>query len=198
MQLALSIITSIAAIIALFISVWQIFISNKHALFERRLAVYLKIRRLIELCNENKKFKESYIKDKNEPLYAINMLYIAMTNNIFLESAQTIIENILVSEHQRIYLMKMEEFSSLSTEVTLIFPKKISINVAKFILNYKEMLVSMYKYIVCLNSLEKEADETSKPIRSNSLENRCRKDTIDKIIMLFNDYNKIANNLENN
>ena len=54
----LSVITAIAAIVALFLSVRQIQLSNKQQLFERRLNAYIITNGLIELYKKNKVFLE--------------------------------------------------------------------------------------------------------------------------------------------
>ena len=48
-----TIITTIATIVALFLSVRQIKLSNKQLLFERRLKIYLLAVSFISLCKEH-------------------------------------------------------------------------------------------------------------------------------------------------
>lgn len=48
-----TVMTSIAAFIALYLSVRQIKLGNKQQLFDRRLKVYMLVNSIISLCKEN-------------------------------------------------------------------------------------------------------------------------------------------------
>ncbi|MBR2874224.1 MAG: hypothetical protein IKC00_00185 [Clostridia bacterium] len=174
-QIIVSVVTAIAAIVALVISVIQISKSNKQSLFERRLNAYLKIRWLKALCDENNSFNENYLKEAKEGPVLVLDNFSCMTNNSYLEEIQPVINHVLELEWQRKYLFKIEELRSLCEEVRLIFPENIGYSLADFIFYYEEMLVSMYKYQIALNHLEKESKELNRPLPTDdSLENNCR------------------------
>lgn len=174
-QIIVSVVTAIAAIVALVISVIQISKSNKQSLFERRLNAYLKIRWLKALCDENNSFNENYLKEAKEGPVLVLDIFSCMTNNSYLEEIQPVINHVLELEWQRKYLLKIEELRSLCEEVRLIFPENIGYSLADFIFYYEEMLVSMYKYQIALNHLEKESKELNRPLPTDdSLENNCR------------------------
>ncbi|MBR2870302.1 MAG: hypothetical protein IKB98_02830 [Clostridia bacterium] len=175
-QIIVSVVTAFAAIVALVISIIQISKSNKQSLFERRLNAYLKIRWLKSLCDENNSLKENYLKEAKEgPILVLDMLFSCMTNNSYLEEIQPVINHVLEPEWQRKYLFKIEELRSLCEEVRLIFPENIGYSLADFIFYYEETLVSMYKYQIALNHLEKECKELNRPLPTDdSLENNCR------------------------
>ena len=174
-QIIVSVVTAIAAIVALVISVIQISKSNKQSLFERRLNAYLKIRWLKALCDENNSFNENYLKEAKEGPVLVLDIFSCMTNNSYLEEIQPVINHVLEPEWQRKYLFKIEELRSLCEEVRLIFPENFGYSLADFIFYYEEMLVSMYKYQIALNHLEKESKELNRPLPTDdSLENNCR------------------------
>ena len=85
----LSLITGLTAVIALVLTLMQIRLSNKQSLFERRLECYLKIDGLMQLYKENQKLLETERKD--EPLFAVDLEFLWLTNNTYLEEIQGII-----------------------------------------------------------------------------------------------------------
>ena len=189
----LAIVTGAAAVIALIISIVQITTSNKQALFERRLKAFLTIKWMKQLCDENASLKETVLKDKNEPMFSIDLFFVYMTNSSDLEVLQTVVGHVLESEYQRKYLLKIEELRSLCEEVRLIFPESIGYQLADFVYYYEEMLVAMYKYQVAIKSISKELDNKPFP-KDNSLENRQRKDAIRLIEGTFLLSEKLYNN----
>lgn len=60
----LALITAVAAIIALFLSIWQTKISNKQQLFDRRLNRFLIAKSLLSLYKENKLLLERKREDE--------------------------------------------------------------------------------------------------------------------------------------
>lgn len=177
LNLVFSIVASIIAVIAVFISVIQIKKSNKQALFERRLKAYLTVKWMKALCDEHESISKTYLEEARKgPLLSIDLLFVWMTNCSALEEIQPVIHHILEGEFQRKYLLKMEDLRNLCEEVRLIFPENIGYKLADFIFYYEEMLVSIYKYQIAINGIEKECKENTKPLSSdNQLENSQRK-----------------------
>ncbi len=173
----LAIVTGAAAVIALIISIIQITTSNKQALFERRLKAFLTIKWMKQLCDENTSLKETFLKDKDEPMLSIDLFFVYMTNSSDLEVLQTVVGHVLESEYQRKYLLKIEELRSLCEEVRLIFPESIGYQLADFVYYYEEMLVAMYEYQVAIKSIRKESEKKPFPV-NNSVEVRQRKSMI--------------------
>ena len=64
-----TVMTSVAAVVAIGVSVHQIRLSNKQQLFERRLKAYMMANSIISLCKENYVFLSE--KRKAEPQFAI-------------------------------------------------------------------------------------------------------------------------------
>lgn len=52
-NLLCSIITALVAIVALFLSFYQITLSNKQNLFDRRLKAYMLVNGLVSICKDN-------------------------------------------------------------------------------------------------------------------------------------------------
>ena len=146
------IVSIVPAFIALFISIYQITVSNKHALFDRRIKAYSIITRLSSLCNNNK-----YILNNIDENIEVEFPYIVMTNTTFLEDIQDVINHPLENDWQRKYIIKMEQLISLCDEVRLIFPNSIGYPLADFIYYYEEMIVSMYKFQCAIHSVSKQS-----------------------------------------
>lgn len=78
----LSIVTVVAAVIALMQTKQQIKLSNKQHLFDKRVEQYLIAKGLIQLYENNDTilvFKE------NEPILSIDFIFMQMTNNTYME-----------------------------------------------------------------------------------------------------------------
>ena len=186
--LIFSITTAITAVVALFISIFQIKNSNKQSLFERRLKSFLIIKWMKTLCDEHSSIAKKYIKQaETELLLSIDLLFIWMTNCTYLEEAGPAIKDTVDNnETHRKYLLKMEELRNLCEEVRFIFPKSISFELADFIFYYQEMLVYIYKYKVCLDSLRQECRDLNVLLKNNDeFENKIRKQVAKSIAYAF-------------
>jgi len=182
-SIVLSVITAVTAVAAIVISITQISKSNKQSMFDRRIKIFLTVIGMKSLCEEHSSICEAYINDSKEgPLYAVDSLYLWMTNSSFLEEIQPVISHALETEWRRKYLLKMEELRNMCEETRLIFPDSMGRSLADFILSYEEMLVSIYKYQVAKNSISRECQDAKKPFpRDSELENRCRSVLIESI-----------------
>lgn len=112
-------ITAIAAIIALGISIYQIRLSNKQHLFDRRLNAYFIANGLFSLYSECKVFLKTI--DKEEVLYAIEYFFIPLTNNSYLEKQAYAIQHPLEEPYHQEFFKKREELRKLAMEMQLIF-----------------------------------------------------------------------------
>ena len=130
----LSLITGLTAVIALVLTLIQIRLSNKQSLFERRLECYLKIDGLMQLYKENQKLLESERKD--EPIFAVDLEFLWLTNNTYLEEASEAIKKPLKNPGHKKFLLKREELKKLSTEVELIFKGRAAKTISCFISDY--------------------------------------------------------------
>ena len=172
-----SIITAIVAIIALFLSLRQIQLSNKQQLFERRLNAYIITNGLIELYIENKVFFEQ--KRENSPQLTINMEFVWLTNNSYMKQAANAIEHPLEKPYHQEFLTKREQLRTLAKEIELIFNGKEAINYAEFVSCYERTLVKMYQYQIVLNNIDKENEKhpmLTEAFRSSAVERKERED----------------------
>ena len=127
----LSLITGLTAVIALVLTLMQIRLSNKQSLFERRLECYLKIDGLMQLYKENQKLLETERKD--EPLFAVDLEFLWLTNNTYLEEASEAIKKPLENPEHKKFLVKREELKKLSAEAELIFKGRSAKTISCFI-----------------------------------------------------------------
>ena len=181
-------VTGFAAVVALCISIYSIMQSNKHALFERRLNAYLKVKWLAKLCDQNKEYYLSYYTpDKcNEPDHTVDLLFIYMTNCAFLEEVQISIENQFDVLEKKKYLLKIEELRNLCEEVQLIFPDNLGHALADFVFYYHEMLSSIYKYKLYVDKIGLQCQKENNPFpKNNQYEIGYRKEMVKLISGTF-------------
>lgn len=152
-----SAITGTTAIIALILTFIQIRLSNKQSLFERRLECYLKIDGLMQLYKENQKSLEAERKD--EPLFAVDLEFLWLTNNTYLEEASEAIKKPLENPGHKKFLIKREELKKLSTEVALIFKGRSAKTISYFISDYEQLLFKMYQYQILLNNMQNYSEQ---------------------------------------
>ena len=149
--------TAITAIIALVMTGYQIRLSNKQHLFERRLRDFMIISGLISLCKENQKFL--VCKREDRPQFAMDLEFLWLTNNSFREGQVEAIRHPLEQPYHKEFLKKCEELRTLSTEISLIFRGKEAEFVSNFVLCYEQAIFEIYKYQIMLNNINKENDK---------------------------------------
>lgn len=183
MSLIFSIITAITAITAIFIAVFQNLKSNKIALFERRLKVYLNVKWMKSLCEENKELCKSILEDAEKGvILTLDLLFVWMTNISYLEDIQGTMSHVLESEYQKSFLKKIEDLKNMCEESKLIFTSNIGYPLADFIFCYVEMLKSMYRYQIVMMHLQKDSIRDKKSIPENDKnENRVRAEVINYV-----------------
>ncbi len=150
-----SVLSAIAAVVALVISVVQIRMSNRQQLFARRLSVWTKARGLMELCKDNRRFLEE---KADGPDFSNDLLFQWLTNNSFLCDVGSAMGHTLEQEWQRPFLAKLEELKGLSFEAEMVFRGAPAAALSEFISSYGSLLMSMYQYQITLRYLQ----ETSK------------------------------------
>lgn len=153
----LSLITGLVAVIALVLTFIQIRLSNKQSLFNRRLECYVKIDGLMELYKENQKLLEKDRKD--EPVFAVDLEFLCLTNNTYLEEISEAIKNPLENPGQKKLLTKLEELKKLASEVDMIFKGTKKSDISFFILSYEQLLFKMYQYKILLDGLHKYSEQ---------------------------------------
>lgn len=141
-------VTAFAAVAALFISVNQMRLSNQQKLFDRRLKVWLLVERLLaayETCRH-------LIEQPDEPLGDVSTLYQWLTNTSDLHGISSATSSALESTTQLELHLKLDELHSSAREANIIFAE-VGLSIELFIENYKDLLFSLYKYQIQLNTM---------------------------------------------
>jgi hypothetical protein len=182
--------SAIAAVIALIITVWQAKLSNKQALFDRRVKVYIDSMSFIEMYKENEKSIIKSIRQK-EPFFTIDFDMASLTNNSYLENLMLGFSTPLGDSHKE-FLVKIEEIKKLALEIDLLFGKKYSIFLSEFILNYQKLLFNMYQYNIHFEKVKKYAEEYNKSLEE-SVSHLKEEETR---TILINSYAKLKNSYD--
>lgn len=153
----LALITAAAAIIALFLSIWQTKISNEQQLFDRRLNGYLIAKSLLSLYKENKRLLER--KREDDLQWSVDQEFIWLTNNTYLEETAKAIKQPLTAPYHQSFLKKCGELKTLAIEIRLIFKGKESVLLAEFVSCYEQMLKAIYSYASFVNNIRKENEQ---------------------------------------
>lgn len=206
LNIVLSTVVAITAIFALFQTHRQIKLSNKQFLFNRRLDKYLLAKSLIELYKDNINLLD-YKDNKDDEAIIVDFQFTNLTNIEYLKDITCIISDPKNNEYKTNFLIKIEELKKLSTEIKFIFPNKGSQYLSKFIFNYQNILMELYKYQVLLDdmindNIPRKQKPSYKELQKGHGELTHRKRLYDAIDNLNNSYdelveNKTINKIEN-
>lgn len=191
-ELLLSVITVAGTIIALVQTRQQMRLSNKQALFKKRLNTYMFVKGLMELCNSNKAHFREYRDDVR--LSSNTIIFCFLTNNSYLKELGDAINNSSDDNYRVKLLKKLEEIKSTATRIELIFRGKKRFFCSEFVSDYGEVLWRMYQYQIVCDKIEEEGHK-----RKLELENLCgiyrepnyRKDVYDAMNKLVESYYKL-------
>lgn len=145
----LSVITVLAAVIALFQSHKQVKISNRQALLDRRINKFLLFKDLLANYSNSITLLEESILSQD-----VEFPFIYLTNCSSLEMIANVMKNPLSHEEKNLFLTKCEELEKSAIEVELIFKSSVSKYMAEFIIVYKKLLQVMYRQQIALNGLK--------------------------------------------
>ena len=145
----LSVITVLAAVIALFQSHKQVKISNRQALLDRRINKFLLFKDLLANYSNSITLLEESILSQD-----VEFPFIYLTNCSSLEMIANVMKNPLSHEGKNLFLTKCEELGKSAIEVELIFKSSVSKYMAEFIIVYKKLLQAMHRQQIALNGLK--------------------------------------------
>ena len=145
----LSVITVLAAVIALFQSHKQVKISNRQALLDRRINKFLLFKDLLANYSNSITLLEESILSQD-----VEFPFIYLTNCSSLEMIANVMKNPLSHEEKNLFLTKCEELEKSAIEVELIFKSSVSKYMAEFIIVYKKLLQAMHRQLIALNGLK--------------------------------------------
>lgn len=149
-----TVMTSIVAFIAIYLSVRQMQISNKQQLFDRRLKAYMLVNGIISLCKKN----YMWLSEKREakPQLANDLVFMWLTNNTYMESQDKAIQQPLEQPFHNEFLKKLEELRSMAMEFELIFKGDIALQYSNFLRDYEKTLAVMYQYQIIIKKINEE------------------------------------------
>ena len=119
-----SVVTAIVAIIALMQTSQHIKLSNKQHLFDKRIENYLIATGLIQLYRSN---CMNFNNEKDEPIFAVDLEFTWLTNNIYLEPITSAIENPLKEPSHKELLIKLENLKDVDAKIKFLFSGKASL-----------------------------------------------------------------------
>lgn len=152
-----TVMTSVAAVVAIGVSVHQIRLSNKQQLFERRLKAYMMANSIISLCKENYVFLSE--KRKAEPQFANDLVFVWLTNNTYMEGQAEAIEHHLEQPFHKELLKKREELRNMAMEFEFIFKGNVASLYGNFLRDYENALAVMYQYEIIIRKMKEENEK---------------------------------------
>ena len=152
-----TVMTSVAAVIAICVSVHQIQLSNKQQLFDRRLKAYMMANSIISLCKENYDFLSE--KRKAEPQFANDLVFVWLTNNTYMEGQAEAIEHPLEQPFHKELLKKREELRNMAMEFEFIFKGNVASLYGNFLRDYENALAVMYQYEIIIRKMKEENEK---------------------------------------
>lgn len=143
---------------------YQIELNIKQSLFERRLSSW-KIIKVLYLSVQTKRWSGANVNMEN-PIF----LYFDLTNNFYLEGIQEALGVLDISNRewrtdpsiQNNFLKKLSELELLSDEITLLFSGEEVIQISQFISGFKNMLDSLRKHQMILDSIQSDSEKMMK------------------------------------
>lgn len=152
-----TVMTSVAAVVAIGVSVHQIRLSNKQQLFERRLKAYMMANSIISLCKENYVFLSE--KRKAQPQFANDLVFVWLTNNTYIEGQAEAIEHPLEQPFHKELLKKREELRNMAMEFEFIFKGNVASLYGNFLRDYENALAVMYQYEIIIRKMKEENEK---------------------------------------
>lgn len=152
-----TVMTSVAAVVAIGVSVHQIRLSNKQQLFERRLKAYMMANSIISLCKENYVFLSE--KRKAEPQFANDLVFVWLTNNTYMGGQAEAIEHPLEQPFHKELLKKREELRNMAMEFEFIFKGNVASLYGNFLRDYENALAVMYQYEIIIRKMKEENEK---------------------------------------
>ena len=194
-EILFSIITAIIAIIALWQTHIQIKISNKQFLFKNRLEKYTLASTLIQLFQENQTLLD-YSKAKDNEAIIVDFQFVNLTNVGYLKDITGIIYNPKNNDAKTNFLLKLEEIKQLANEIKFLFKRKKGELLNKFIFDYQNVLLELYKYQIFQNFMKENKSPSLVPktyaeLQKEFDENSHRTKLFVAINQLKNSYKKL-------
>lgn len=188
-----TVMTSVAAFVAIYLSVRQMQLSNKQQLFDRRLKAYMLANGIISLCKKNYIWLSE--KREAEPQLANDFVFMCFTNNAYMESQAKAIQQPLEQPFHNEFLKKREELRSMAMEFELIFKGDIALQYSNFLRDYEKTLAAMYQYQIIIKKINEENSKHPRPLKELSQlfsEKKYRDNLYEALDKLRESYDAVA------
>lgn len=169
-NIAVSIISVVIALVALFQTKQQIALSNKQQLFDRRLSCFLELNTIYNLYAANK----LYLKDDSTFYHTNDLIFSWLTNCSELEEMTLAVSKPLHQKEQTILLTKYERLKNSAIEIAMIFDGNAAKTAGEFISSFADLLKTMYQQQVYISKLSQESADKV-PLYLEDYEEKCRK-----------------------
>lgn len=181
-DLILTAVTIITAIIALWQTQKQIRLSNKQNLFDKRLEMYSLIEDLINLYKQHRNLLTNSENPKENALLQDRLIISCepifgfLTNVSYLADMVPAFHDPLIPAKQNVLLTKHEMLKKHSREVSILWEDSLGEIFSNFIYTYAEVLMKLYQQKVRFERIQ-EFNETHKDQPKPQYDNvRARKD----------------------
>lgn len=154
-NIIVSLISIVIALLALYQTKQQIALSNKQQLFDRRLSCYKKFNMIYSLFSENK----SLINMKDSFIFSCEYEFALLTNSSDLEEVTPAISKPLHQDEQNILLKKREDLKNLALEISMVFDGELGEIMGRFVSLYTDLLMKIYQQRIMLKNLENKKQE---------------------------------------
>lgn len=154
-ELIFSVVAVVCSVIALFQTLYQITLSNKQALFDKRMKLFLEINSMIRLYGDNRILLINSL--EKSQLWA-NGIFGWLTNSSYLENCSQVIQEPLKEPWHGNFLKKREQLREYAIEIKMIYSGKWIDVVSSFVLLYEQLLFKIYQYKIATE--RKETDDS--------------------------------------
>lgn len=162
----------IISILAILLTGYQQYISNKQFLFDKRLHLYQMYRTLL---NHQKDASLHFKKESAEDFCIDDMLICALTNDSILESSTTGWndrdgKSLMKAENYKAFLSMIESLRGYGIESSFIFNGNQGKNLCNYFNKYADLCLKTYKYSILMKNIEAENEQLNKINQAMSLD----------------------------
>lgn len=169
-NISVSVISIIIALLALFQTNRQISLSNKQQLFDRRLSRYLEFNTIYSLYTANK----LQLKDESTFYHTNDLIFSWLTNCADLEEMTLAVFNPLQQKAQKILLTKYEQLKNSAIEISMIFDGNSAKIAENFASSFADLLKAMYQQQVYISKLKEQEERDKTPLYLEDYEEKCK------------------------
>lgn len=169
-NISVSVISLIIALLAIFQTNRQISLSNKQQLFDRRLSRYLEFNTILSLYTANK----LQLKDDSTFYHTNDLVFSWLTNCANLEEMTLAVSNPLQQKEQKILLTKYEQLKNSAIEILMIFDGNSAKIATNFISSFADLLKAMYQQQVYISKLKEQEGKGKTPLYLEDYEQKCK------------------------